>query len=162
LLDENKYNIIVEKYQKQILYYCTWKYSIVLPDAEEIVNDVFMILFQKWGTLEFDDIKAWLYRTTDNLVMHHFRKNKVRIKAESLYDNDSEEFVINDCEKEIIFEDFVSRIFQILSNEDQKIFEYRFITGLALKEISEMMNIPYSTVRFRLMEIKNKISVYLL
>jgi len=87
LLDENKYNIIVEKYQKQILYYCTWKYSVDYSDAEEIVNDVFTILFQKWDDLEFDDIKAWLYRTTDNLVMHHFRKNKVRIKTESLYDN---------------------------------------------------------------------------
>jgi len=162
LLDENKFTDIVEKYYKQILYYCTGRYYIDISDAEEITNDVFIILFRKWDSLAFDEIRAWLHRTADNLVMHHFRKKKTRVKTEPLYDNDTEELVADDYEKDIVSEDFVSRILNKLSDEEQKIFECRYITGLTLMEIAKLMGIPYSTVRLRLMGIQKKIRNYLM
>lgn len=68
---------IMEKYYKEIFNYCYLKLDYNKEGTEECVQETFEIFFRKWGTLSStDNIRAWLYRTSDNVMKNYNRVMK--------------------------------------------------------------------------------------
>lgn len=69
------YKDIVKKYYREIFNYCYVKLRYNKQDAEECTQETFMILLKKWKSLSsIDNIRGWLYRTSDNVMKNYNRK----------------------------------------------------------------------------------------
>ena len=163
---------IMEKYKKEIFNYCFQKLSHSKWITEEVVDDVFAHLFSKWDHLVIGkDIRAYLYRTADLMI-------KARLRKERRYYNhhfsleESEESIPQKqysesdtyCEIEIpsynaddFFElPYMNKFKESLSPQDQILYELRFEKHLPLMEVAEIVGMPYSTARLRLLSISDK------
>ena len=67
---------VVNIYYKVILNYCKYKLCGSKTAAEDVTQEVFLILYRKRNRLTMgDNIKLWLYRTADNQINTYIRKN---------------------------------------------------------------------------------------
>ena len=66
---------IIQLYCKEIFNYCYLKLNYNKEYAEECTQETFTILLLKWSKLaSTDNIRAWLYRTSDNVMKNYNRK----------------------------------------------------------------------------------------
>ena len=115
--------------------------------AEDMTNDIAIKLWDTCEKLpEVKNIKAWLFRMTNNMIYDHFRavtRAKKPLEAgEALQEGDETEIdeIITNCLISLIPE--VSTTYQealILSD----------VEGYKQKEIAEKLGISYSTVKMR-------------
>lgn len=62
------------KTHRNLVYNLALRYVHNTRDAEEIMQDVFMTVYDKWGTFAHRaDIKTWLYRITINRSLDHLK-----------------------------------------------------------------------------------------
>ena len=176
-MDENdklkEFEEILQRYQKEIFGYCFKKMSFNKSWAEEVVDDVFLNLFEKWESLTIgDEIRGYLYRTADILIKKKLRcesryyNRNVPIDESSIRSPEDEQFEFDtyteanlpSLHAEDFFEtDYMQEFKNTLSPEDKVIYELRFEKQLTLVQVSESSRIPYSTVRLRLFKIEKKV-----
>ena len=91
----DKFNEILERYEKEIFNYCFQRLSHNKFLAEEVFDDVFMTLFNKWDQLTIgDSIRAYLYRTADVLVKERLRKESRYYRFNSSLEETEEEPIL--------------------------------------------------------------------
>ena len=163
MFDSEKFQLIVEKYRKPLILYCINKFGRDTSFAEETVNDVFRVVYEKWDTLDTDrDMQALLYEITRRCIKHNYAEyQKYYIHNESLEDGVEQgqygnavwfdEYFSDDRENDI--EAQIQRIKAALPENYQPIFHYRFIEKKTITEISELLDIPYSSLRYHLIKI---------
>lgn len=164
MFDEDRYNSIVATHNTELFKYCLDRLSHDFGSAEEATNDVFVVLYKKWNTLDFTEIRAWLYRTADKIILHYWRK-KPRIKETPIDDftdkNLPVELVTLEYEEGLMSNDYVSSILNKLDKKERKLYQYRYVEGMSFAKISEVSGIPKSTVIFRINQIKRKLQEYI-
>lgn len=163
MFDEEKFNAIVSEHSKALWLYCFNK--LKKKDlADETLNDILAVLWKKWDRIDTENnIRAYLYRVADLCIKHN------QSKTFKYYErNDSYEQTISNLEDysytDVYFNDKPgedSNNMQIVKNsldsEYQEIFEYRYIQKKTIEEIVDIMNIPYSTLRYRLLKMEKRI-----
>lgn len=166
MVDINEYEKIVKKYREQLFKYCYYRLMQNKTLAQETLNDVIYVLYQKWDTLDKSrNIKAYLYRVADRCIKHNLEKyNRYYKYNESLeeaidsnrFDREEQydEYFENDM---FPIEEYVEQISSSLPKESRQIFIYRYIENKTISEISELTTIPYSSLRLRLSKIENAV-----
>ncbi len=163
MFDEEKFNAIVSEHSKALWLYCFNK--LKKKDlADETLNDILSVLWKKWDRIDTENnIRAYLYRVADVCIKHN------QSKAFKYYErNDSYEQTISNLEgysyTDVYFNDKPGEesnnlliIKRSLDSEYQEIFEYRYIQKKTIEEIVGIMNIPYSTLRYRLLKMEKRI-----
>lgn len=158
MFDEKKFNDIVAKYRQELLKYCENGLKNDHFAAEEITNDVFMIMYEKWDTIRFTGTKTWLIKTAKYRIFHYFRDKNYDDSLSDFTDQNLPNELRNDTlEDSIVSEQFTQAILSSLDDTERMLFTYRYINDMTLSEISEVTEIAYSTVRLRLINIENKI-----
>lgn len=118
-----------------------------VEDAREVVQDVFINIWQKRGQLEFGEgLKSYLYRAVRNQTLNKIQRN--RIDTVSL---DEKIYVIS---QDIDFGDEVKnkRLKEVFRHIDalppscKEIFMMSRVEGLSHKEIAEILDISRKTV----------------
>ncbi|MFR9646161.1 MAG: sigma-70 family RNA polymerase sigma factor [Rikenellaceae bacterium] len=129
-------------------------------EAEDILHDVFykyMVSVEEEETIE--NIAAWLYRVTRNLLIDRTRKRH-EVRMPYLKNRDGEqtqEISLADLtpnksdspEDELIrtlIREELDRALTELPNEQRRIFELNELQGIPFKEISEATGIPINTL----------------
>ena len=134
-------------------------------DAEDILQDVFFQLIRTIGSPlnPIEQVTAWLYRVTRNIIINKGKKRQEEELPVSQYDEDGA--VLKDI-SEILFDDNMpatpemeylrSLVWQELEAaledlppEQREIFELTELEGLPVKEIAESMDIPVNTLLSR-------------
>ena len=69
------FEIVVQKYREELIHYCIAQTHMSYADAEDIVQDVFLILYCKKNINFENNIRAWLYETTRRKIKAYYRKN---------------------------------------------------------------------------------------
>lgn len=163
MFDEEKFNAIVAKHSKALWLYCFDKLK-KKELADETLNDIFMVLWKKWDHVDVNgNVRAYLYRVADFCIRHNQSKDSKYYNR-----NDSYEQEVSNLETysytDVYFGDKPEEesnnmqiIKQSLDSEYQEIFEYRYIQKKTIEEIVNIMSIPYSTLRYRLMKMEKKI-----
>ncbi len=161
--DISEYMRIVEIYQESLYRYCFYKLSKNNTLADEAFDDVIHVLYQKWDTLDTgDNIKAYLYRVADFCIKNcrkkyysyyeHNESLEENIER-NMFDNiaiEDEYFVSDECSDEA----YIKEITESLPEEYKEIFVYRFVEKKTINEISELVGIPYSSLRLRISKIE--------
>lgn len=152
-INNSIYKDIAKKYYREIFNYCYVKLRYNKQDAEECAQETFMILLIKWKTLSsIDNIRAWLYRTSDNVIRNYNRKTNRHTNELSLFDD--AEYDIN-----LKYDDdyYAFELLSALSIEGQQLIKKYYLDKATAKELSNKYQISESAIFVRIHRIKIKL-----
>jgi len=135
-------------------------------DAEDILQDVFYQLIKTIETTlnPIEQVSAWLYRVTRNIIINKGKKkqeeefpvsqydedgNVLKDFSELLFDNDN---IVVTPETEylrsLVWQEFEMALSE-LPPEQREAFELMEMDGLSAKEIAESLDVPVNTLLSR-------------
>lgn len=118
-----------------------------VEDAREVVQDVFINIWQKRGSLEFGDgLKSYLYRAVRNQTLNKIQRNKIDTVSldEKIYVF-AQETDLRDDEKNRRLKEVFKQI-NALPPSCKEIFMMSRVEGLSHKEIADILEISRKTV----------------
>jgi RNA polymerase sigma-70 factor (ECF subfamily) len=134
------------------------KYSRNRADAEDNLQDGFLLIFQKIGQFQFKgSFEGWAKRVMINNVLQRYRTEGIfELVSENIPDVADVEI-----ESESISMDYLIGIIQELPDRYRMVFNLYVIDGYSHKEIAEMLSITDGTSKSNLararMILKEKI-----
>jgi RNA polymerase sigma-70 factor (ECF subfamily) len=148
-----------------IYKYCYFHLFYNKELAEECTQEVFTTLYVSLNKLtNYDNLRAWLYRTADNYVFRYVKKVSIESKHQISYDSEDSFDIIDTTQefetildKEINEEEFVIKIFDSFSVSENQIYQLYFREKKSLNQISSILNISETTVTTRIYRLKNKV-----
>lgn len=143
---------------KRIIYYFSLKYLGNPEEAEELVQNVFVNLWQHRKLLdEKKPVKSYIYRSVVNGIYNILKKKAIRRKY-VLKELQKPEGSSNPYE-EIFYRDLDEKINSVISSlppGQQKIFNLSRSSGLSTEEIAQKLQISTRTVENQIYRV-NKI-----
>lgn len=153
---EEKYCTIYKDYN-DILVKFALKYCKNMSEAEDIVQDCWLKIYENIELLnKVEKIKPWLMSIVKNRFINLYHKHKKHdvlfvddiTTIEMSYDN-----LYNNLREVELYDNF-NKIIELLPQHFQEIAVKKYIQGYSTKEISELLNIPLTTVKTRVNRIK--------
>ncbi|MCU0323855.1 MAG: RNA polymerase sigma-70 factor [Spirosomaceae bacterium] len=146
--NEGVYEQIFRKYYQSL---CNYANSMIrdMDDSEEIVQNVFMTIWEKKDDLEITiSLKSYLYRAVHNHCLNRIKHFKVREEYQqyatdyydSSYHSVSETVYKNELEQKI------SEAIQKLPEQCRLIFKMSRFEELRYQEIADQLNLSVKTV----------------
>jgi len=130
--------------------------------AEDIVQNIFIKLYENFDKIiNHQSILFWLFKTTKNELMDHYRNKKS--KAIYNYSLDPEEIALeskNSFEREFDNKEILHLIeaeLNAMNPEFKEIFILREYSQLSYKEIATVLGINEELVKSRLFKIRKKL-----
>ncbi|CAG9606905.1 RNA polymerase sigma factor [Pseudoneobacillus rhizosphaerae] len=159
VLAGNKYSYthIINKYKNQ-LYATILRMTKNPQDAQDFVQEAFIKVYHQLGKYDGKgSFSSWIYRVAINHCLDEFRKKSHHIQKVEL----SEEMYENPSHPEVIFlkkerSRQLERIVATLPEDERMIILLRYVNELSYDEISELLDIPVTTVRNKLHRAKIK------
>jgi len=166
--DENAFRELVEQYRQVVFRTCMGILHDT-GDADDVTQEVFIEVFRSVGKFRADaKISTWLYRIALNKSLNFIRDNR-KHRALSLsgappndaltgHGTDGPEEILQNKEKKMILEQAIDS----LPPKQKKAFILSKYDDLSYKEISEVMNISFSSVESLLFRAKQNLQKKLL
>lgn len=154
--DKDALKILYRKYEK-FLYTYAYKMTSDFSLAEEVVQDVFLKVWQKKDAYKRDRgaFATWLIILTRNSAIDQLRKKKVEMheydERDSMTDSDKNQF--SPIELKVLADEDASVINKAIGNlneEQQKIIKLFYFKAFSQSQIASEMKIPLGTVKSRL------------
>lgn len=147
---EAAFDLIYERYWKK-LYNEAYKRLSDASDSEEIVQDVFVDLWNKRENRQIDNLRGYLLGAVKYQVfaIYHKRKNLPAFEEPLDY----MAFSSDDADSGFMRDELLSRIHLWLETQPEKrreIFRLRYLEGLSTLEIAEQLDISRKTVQNQL------------
>lgn len=150
---------LYKRYASSLFSVCL-KYASNYADAEDILQDAFITIFDKVSQYKGQgSFEGWLKRIAINTALQRYRKTGVLnlINEENISEVDVE------VEEESVPLDYLLRIIQELPDRYRMVFNLYVLDGYSHKEISEVLEISEGTSKSNLARarkiLKNKIEV---
>lgn len=125
-------------------------------DAFDIVQDVFLNLWEDKARLNIINMKSYLYKTTYNKCLNHIKHSKVKERFKTETERILKEFEIgmydpdnNEVFKDLTNNDLGQRITSAIEELPQRcrqVFILSYINNLRNKEIGEVLQLSERTV----------------
>lgn len=149
--DSNAFQTLFHLHYKPLCYY-TLQFTKNMPEAEDIVQEVFVKLWTRRDTIEIKtSLKAYLYRSSHNAYIDQFRKQKLK---EELLDTLKKEALSNPLEEDnsVLNEknDKIKTLIDALPPRCKKILLLNKYDGYKHREIAEKLGISIKTVEKQL------------
>ena len=155
--NKQAYAHIINKYKNR-LYATILRMTKNPHDAGDLVQEAFIKIYEQ---LEKYDgrgtFSSWLYRVAFNHCMDEFRKKHYQMKQVEIHD----ELMEDPKHPEVIFlkkekSRQLERLISTLPKDERMIILLRYVNELSYDEISEIADVPVSTVRNKLHRAKKK------
>ena len=150
------------EYRIRLFNYCLSRLDGSREAADDCVQETFIVFYNKLlDGEEFENPRAFLYRTADNFVKRQKQKNAVDSKR-SIPLEDAENIGVTDddyFEKLglIDYEECAKILLNLLTDEEKQIYDLRYIQRIAVEDIAERLGISRPAASMRLMRLRNKI-----
>jgi RNA polymerase sigma-70 factor (ECF subfamily) len=165
---------IVNRYYERILKFCCYALGGNRSLAEDCTQDVFLILYERMGSLkDYDKIGGWLYKTADHISKHYAASLRRERKTFAAPFGSSEEGGeeapvdrlaagnITSEEERIAEEKAIDRaageIRKRLKPFDERVLDLAFQKKYPLKEVAARLNISLSAAKSRVSRLRQKI-----
>lgn len=147
---EEVYQGLFEQYVLSIRNFIYSK-SGDLKLSEDIVQDVFVKLWNKCTDVRFSTVKPYLYRIADNLLIDHFRHNKVVLNHRMKLDaspstNESPQFLMEEQE----FKERVENVINEMPEINRVVFLMNRIEKMTYREIAERLGLSQKAIEKRM------------
>lgn len=153
---------IYSEYRNEIFKFCLIKTKGNKETAEDISEDAFTVLLNRLYKGEsFNNPKAFLYKTANNLYLKQCEKDK---KENIIYEKNKQEESSTLFLSEILPEDFdydncAEKILKQLNSSEAELYNLRYKEKKALDECAKALNVNFSTVAMRLSRLKKKLLI---
>ena len=121
-------------------------------EANDLVQDAFMKLWEHREAVEFTKAKAWLFTTAYNAMINRIKKEK---RTESLNMNSINEPYTNDNSFEL--RQLINNSLEQLPEIQKSIVLLRDLEGYNYDEIGEILNLNESQVKVYLFRARKKL-----
>lgn len=146
--DLDAYNELYRKYSKKLLYF-TLGLVNSKEEAEDIVQEVFMIVWRKHKQLKVEhSFNAYLFTIAYNSIKKYYRKTGLQKKHLELYLNNFTG-IINDTNNKIEYNDLADQLEKVINTfpeRRQQVFRLNRQENLSNQEIADKLNISKKTV----------------
>ena len=154
---------IIDRYTPKLKRYIQKLTNISEDEKEDILQDVFLTIYQNYYYFENGEkFSSWIYKITHNKTIDYWKKNGKNTSI-SIDDNLSfvesifwENNILENLQKQEESE-ILKKIFQKLPLKYKEIFILRFDEGKSYEEISEILEIPKSSVGTLIKRTKEKL-----
>jgi RNA polymerase sigma factor (sigma-70 family) len=139
--DENSFNKLVQKYQQKIYWHARRMTGNHL-DADEVVQEVLLVLYRKLNTFKFNSaLYTWIYRIVSTRSINYIKKKNLKKffsleSGEARSIRDRSDIVMNLEHKEKL--DKVHSLLKKLPAKQREVFIFRNFDELSYDEISEI------------------------
>ncbi len=121
-----------------------------LPDAEDVLHDAFIRLFEKLPSFRYEsEFSTWMHRLVVNEALQHLRKS-----GRKVMNTESLPAVVQDTSDQRQYSREDAELMQLALNRIEpdlrRIFELKVLDELSYSQISEIVGIPEGTVGSRL------------
>ena len=139
--NESAFNRLAKRYQEKIYWHARRMTGNHL-DADDIVQQVFLVMYKKLKTFNFDSsIYTWIYKITSTRSLNLIKRNKIRsfISIDNITETrvTTKEDIISDLETKERLEK-VERLLQRISPKQREVFIFRKFDDLSYEEISKI------------------------
>ncbi|MCD0488963.1 RNA polymerase sigma-70 factor [Pedobacter sp. MC2016-14] len=147
--DKNAYAEIYDRYWA-VLYRYSRRLLQSEKEAEDVVQDIFVMLWSKSDDLELKvSLSAFLYASVRNRILKHFEKSKVRKNYINSLGNfmDNGTCITDHLARERELAARIEYEVSMLPEKMREVFKYTQKGNLSYKEIAEELGISENTVR---------------
>jgi len=145
---KDAFKLLYDRYSKK-LYYFSLRYLGDNEEAEELVQSVFINIWEHRGSLdETMSVKSYIYRSAVNYIYNYLKKEAIRAKFIET-ELQTGEFQSNQTYDQIFFHDLeksINSIIETLPLQQQKIFRLSRFEGLSHEKIAENLDLSVRTV----------------
>ena len=134
------------------------KHTIKLEDEEEMIADVFLILWKNKDRLDRKAVfSPYIAGITKRLIYRKYRELSKMIKF-SQYENEMiSHFNVDDIVEQKEMNDCITKNLKALGDTEYKIFKKFYYEGEKVKQIAQEMNLSSSNVKTKLHRTRKKI-----
>lgn len=146
--DEHAFRIVFDNYRPKIYGYAL-KIIKSNEQAEEILHDVFLTLWQHENPTEIIHLEAYLKVVARNAALQVLRRGRLEMKIGSLLQSEWEE-AHNQTEETILFNDsnlIVSRAIELLPPQQKEVYKLCRLEGLKYAQAAERLSLSPLTVK---------------
>ncbi len=156
--NESAFNQLIYKYQERIYWHARRMTGNHL-DADEIVQEVLLVIYNKIKTFEFkSSLYTWIYTITNTRSINYLKKRSVRrffSLEETEGEEDSNNIIINLEQKQQL--QLIERAMQKLPVKQREVFVMRNYDEMTYEEISEITGRAIGTLKANYFHAVNKI-----
>lgn len=151
----------IYQYYKNSIYYFAFSITKNKADAEEVMQNTFIKVFNSIQTLkENNSFHPWLYRIAYTIAINMYRKNVRQVELGEDDNLETKVFGTNipndEFDKKAIYDAVYAEISKMPDLYSQ-VAVMKFFDGLTFKEISVIVGIPVGTVKTRITTVRKKI-----
>ena len=143
--------LIYEQYYDELIKYLYYR-SGIMDLAEDIVQELFVKLWEKRDLIKKETLKSFLYTMASNMMMNHFKRRKVmynhqnQISKDQITEYKSPHFILEEKE----FENKLNKIISALPDGYREVFLMHRIDEFTYQEIAIRLNIGVKAVEKRM------------
>lgn len=139
------FNKLYENY-RTLIYSIAFSIIKNSEDSEDVVQKVYTKIWDiENEKLPKNNEASWLYTLTKNEALDFYKNQKNLLNIDDIY-------YLTDDDKEldkIIDKDHYNRIISKLDTQEQEIVSLKILSNMSFKEISQILNIPEGTVKWK-------------
>jgi RNA polymerase sigma-70 factor (ECF subfamily) len=139
--NDSAFNRLAKRYQEKIYWHARRMTGNHL-DADEIVQQVLLVMYNKLKTFNFDSsLYTWIYKITSTRSLNLIKKNKIRSFIPIDFEIENKVKTDNDIIRDLETREKVERIEKLLqkiSPKQREVFIFRNFDNLSYDEISEI------------------------
>lgn len=141
--------------------------------AEDILTEVFVIIWRKISKFDFNsaNVYTWLVTLARNKAIDYVRRERMAGQTVQLYDDEYEDyFIIPTFDKNIDSLDFktatalkpnIERALAKLTDTQKYVLHLAYYEGYTIDEIADKLNVPIETVRLKVMNALHSLRDYM-
>lgn len=163
--DEDAFSALVQKYQKPV-HALAWRIIGDFHIAEEITQDVFLIVYKQLATLKnSNSFSGWVYVVTTRHCIAWLKKKRIPMKSldtmppeelEELayvqYHSEQQQEIASERQREV-----VKRLLQKLPESERTVVTLHYLGEMACEDISKFLGVSPNTVKSRLHRARNRL-----
>lgn len=149
----------VYKQYGQVIFQKCLHFGLSQHDAKDALQDILIKLYNKLPTFEGgSNLSTWIHSVVANHCVDIVRKRKKQQHIIA-YDSNLHEDVLDEIEENIdIRFEKLEQVIALLSDEEKQLLNLRYNKGYSLKKVGELMVLKDSTIKMKLLRLKQKIA----
>jgi RNA polymerase sigma-70 factor (family 1) len=160
--DKKAFAELFNRYWKKV-YAMTYAMVRSEKPTQEIVQDIFISLWDKRLTLSINHLPSYLYVTVKNKTLNHIESQITREKYWNYYKQFiplQEDVTANAVEFNELMEALEDGI-EHLPEKSKKVFRLNHLEGHSISEIANLLNLSEKAIRYHLTQSVKKLRLHL-
>ena len=158
---ENAFENLVRRYYRAV-YGLAFKYSRIKEDAEDITQEVFVILARKLYSFKHrSSFKTWLFRITINAATDFLRKRSRNRSCETPITNGEYMGNPDPSPEEVMESRLIYEEIDKLPDKQKTALILVFSEGLSHKEASKALNCSETTISWRIHRARKSLEKFI-